>query len=57
MRAFFLGRLRPDRELTEDTPARAKLRRNHLIFGLLHLVFGIVLILMTMGVIRLRAGH
>jgi hypothetical protein len=56
-RAFFLGRLRPERELSDDTPARAKLRRNHLIFGLLHFVFGIVLILMTMGVIRLRSGH
>jgi hypothetical protein len=56
-RAFFLGRRRPDRELAEETPARAKLRRNHLIFGLVHFAFGIVLILMTSGVIRYRIGH
>jgi hypothetical protein len=55
-RAFFLGRRRPERELSEDTPARAKARRNHLIFGTVHFVFGIVLILMTSGVIRYRLG-
>jgi hypothetical protein len=53
-RAIFLGRRRPERELTEDTPARAKLRRNHLIFGTMHFVFGIVLILLTSGVLRAR---
>jgi hypothetical protein len=56
-RALVLGRRRPERELLEDTPARAKLRRNHLIFGTVHFVFGIVLILMTSGVIRWRLGH
>jgi hypothetical protein len=56
-RAIFLGRRRPDRELTEETPARAKARRNHLVFGILHFVFGIVLILMTSGVIRWRLGR
>ena len=54
MRAFFLGLRRPERELTDDTPARAKLRRNHLIFGTVHFVFGIVLILLTSGVLRAR---
>jgi hypothetical protein len=53
-RALVLGRRRPERELSEDTPARAKLRRNHLIFGTLHFVFGIALILMTSGVLRAR---
>jgi hypothetical protein len=57
MRAFMLGLRRPDRELVDDTPARAKARRNHLVFGLAHLVFGVVLILMTSGVIRWRAGR
>jgi hypothetical protein len=57
LRATFLGLRRPDRELTEDTPARAKLRRNHLIFGVLHCVAGIVLILLTSGVIRSRLPH
>jgi hypothetical protein len=55
-RAVFLGRRRPDRELVEETPARAKLRRNHLVWGLVHFVFGIILILMTSGVIRGRLG-
>jgi hypothetical protein len=56
-RALTLGRRRPDRELGEETPARVKLRRNHLFFGLLHFVFGIILILMTSGVIRWRLGR
>ena len=56
-RAIFLGRRRPNRELSEETPARAKLRRNHLLFGIIHFIFGIVLILMTSGVIRWRLGR
>jgi len=56
-RALVLGRRRPDREIFEDTPARAKLRRNHLLFGSLHFVFGIALILLTSGVIRSRLPH
>jgi hypothetical protein len=56
-RALILGRRRPNREIAEDTPARAKLRRNHLIFGIVHFVFGIVLILLTSGVIRSRLGR
>jgi hypothetical protein len=55
-RAFFLGLRRSDRELAEDTPARAKLRRNHLVWGLIHFVAGIVIILLTTGVIRARSG-
>ncbi|HEX4406072.1 MAG TPA: hypothetical protein VH560_14640 [Polyangia bacterium] len=53
-RALVLGRRRPERELSEDTPARAKVRRNHLIFGIVHFVFGIALIVMTSGVLRTR---
>ena len=56
-RAIFLGIRRPNRELTEETPARAKLRRNHLIWGTLHCLAGIVLILLTSGVIRSRLGR
>jgi hypothetical protein len=56
-RAIFLGRRRPNRELSEETPARAKARRNHLLFGIIHFIFGIVLILMTSGVIRWRLGR
>jgi hypothetical protein len=56
-RALVLGRRRPGRDLAEETPERAKLRRNHLLFGTVHFVFGVVLILMTSGVIRSRVGH
>ena len=56
-RVLVLGRRRADRELDEDTPARARARRNHLIFGTLHFIFGIVLILLTSGVIRWRLGR
>jgi hypothetical protein len=56
-RALVLGRRRPNRELAEETPAQAKVRRNHLLFGIIHFIFGIVLILMTSGVIRWRLGR
>ncbi|HVU53063.1 MAG TPA: hypothetical protein VHL80_20410 [Polyangia bacterium] len=56
-RALVLGRRRPDRELAEETPARARARRNHLLFGVIHFIFGILLILMTSGVIRWRLGR
>jgi hypothetical protein len=56
-RALVLGRRRPGREITEETPAKAKLRRNHLIFGVVHFLFGIVLILLTSGVLRTRLGR
>jgi hypothetical protein len=55
-RALVLGRRRESRELVEDTPARAKVRRNHLVFGALHVVMGIFLILLTTGVIPSRPG-
>jgi hypothetical protein len=56
-RAIILGRRRPSSEVVEETPARAKARRNHLIFGIVHCLFGIALILLTSGVIRSRLGH
>jgi hypothetical protein len=56
-RALILGRRRPNRELAEETPAHARARRNHLLFGIIHFIFGIVLILMTSGVIRWRLGR
>jgi hypothetical protein len=56
-RALVLGRRRPDRELVEETPARAKLRRSHLFWGTVHCLAGIVLILLTSGVIRSRLPH
>ena len=56
LRAFMLGRRRPDRELAEDTPAQLKARRYHLRLGIVYVLSGILLILMTSGVLRLR-GH
>ena len=56
-RALVLGLRRPARELAEDTPARVRARRNHLLFGVIHFIFGILLILMTSGVIRWRLGR
>jgi hypothetical protein len=53
-RVLVLGRRRPERELTEDSPARAKVRRNHLVFGVLHMIMGLFLILLTTGVIPSR---
>jgi hypothetical protein len=56
-RVLVLGRRRESHEISEDTPARAKVRRNHLIFGSLHVVMGIFLILLTTGVIPSRLGR
>jgi hypothetical protein len=56
-RALLLGVRRPDRDLVEETPARAKLRRRHLLWGTVHCIAGIILILMTSGVIRWRLGR
>jgi hypothetical protein len=56
LRAIMLGRRRADRELYDDTPARAKLRRNHLVFGILYVLTGLFLIVSTTGVIRWHAG-
>jgi len=53
LRAIFLGRRRAG-ELTEDTAERAKLRKRHLVFGIVYVLAGILLILLTSGVIRSR---
>jgi hypothetical protein len=54
LRAVVLGRRRPDRELSEDTPERARGRRRHLMFGLFWVLTGLFLIASTAGVLRLR---
>ena len=54
LRALMLGRRRPSRELTEDTPAAAKARRYHVKMGIVWMVMGIFLIVTTAGVIRFR---
>ena len=50
-RAIVLGRRRPDRELTEDTPDRAKARRRHRIMGVIFVVMGAFLIASTAGIL------
>ena len=50
-RAIILGRRRPDREMTEDTPDRAKARRRHLIMGVVFIVMGAFLIASTAGIL------
>ena len=56
LRTVILGRRRPSRELTDDTPERAKERRRHLIWGLIWVALGLFLILSTSGVLRSRGG-
>jgi len=50
-RAIVLGRRRADREMTEDTPDRAKARRRHLIMGVVFVVMGAFLIASTAGIL------
>ena len=52
LRALLLGRRRPERELTEDTPERAKARRRHLMFGVLWILVGVFLLVETSGLLR-----
>jgi len=54
LRALTLGRHRPDRELQDDTPARAKARRRHFTFGLVWVAMGLFLIVSTAGLLRFR---
>ena len=46
-RALTLGRRHADRELSEDTPERAKARRRHLVWGILWAVTGVFLVVST----------
>lgn len=54
LRIATLGRHRPDRELTDDTPERAKARRRHVTFGVVWIVMGLFLIISTADVLRFR---
>jgi hypothetical protein len=56
-RAILLGRRRGGGEIVDETPARAKARRSHLVWGIVHSLAGLLLILLTSGVIRSRLGH
>ena len=54
LRVAVLGRRRADRELTEDTPERAKVRRRHKIWGAIWVAMGAFLIASTAGILGLR---
>jgi hypothetical protein len=51
LRAIFLGRRRRDRDIGEETPERAKMRRRHLVWGCVQVVAGAILIASTAGVL------
>jgi hypothetical protein len=52
LRALLLGRRRAERELTEETPERAKARRRHLFFGAIWVLVGVFLIFETSGLLH-----
>jgi hypothetical protein len=54
LRVAVLGRRRGDREITEDTPERAKARRRHAIWGVIWMAMGVFLIVSTAGVLGAR---
>jgi hypothetical protein len=54
LRVAILGRRRGGRELGEDTPERAQVRRRHLIWGSIQVVAGLILIASTAGVLGRR---
>jgi hypothetical protein len=55
LRAAMLGRRRAGREIAEETAAAAKARRYHLRLGIVYVLAGILLILLTSGVLRFRS--
>ena len=56
VRALTLGRRHPDREISDDDPARARARRRHFTFGLVWVAMGLFLIISTVGVLRSKWG-
>jgi hypothetical protein len=54
VRVATLGRRDEAREISDDSPERAKARRRHRTFGLVWIVMGIFLIASTAGVLRMR---
>jgi len=51
LRFAVLGRRRADRELSEDTPERAKARKRHLLMGGIWVGMGVMLILTGAGIL------
>jgi hypothetical protein len=51
LRFAILGRRSADRELSEDTPERAKARKRHLLMGVIWFGMGVMLILTGAGIL------
>jgi hypothetical protein len=56
VRTMTLGRRNPDREISDDDPARTMARRRHFTFGLVWIAMGLFLIASTVGVLRSKWG-
>jgi hypothetical protein len=54
VRAATLGRRVESREISEDTPERARARRRHFTWGLVWIALGIFLIASTAATLRMR---
>jgi len=54
LRTIMLGRRRADRELTEETPERAKARKRHFAMGIVWVLMGAFLIASTAGILGRR---
>jgi hypothetical protein len=54
LRIVVLGRRNPNRELSDDNPARARIRKRHVAFGVVWIVMGLFLVASTAGVLRMR---
>jgi hypothetical protein len=54
LRVAFLGRRRADRDVTDDTPDRAKARKRHQLWGVIWVVMGAFLIASTAGILGIR---
>jgi hypothetical protein len=54
VRSLTLGRRVESREISEDSPERAKARRRHFTWGLIWVALGIFLIVSTAATLRMR---
>jgi hypothetical protein len=57
VRTLTLGRRNPEREISDDDPARTRARRRHFTFGLIWVAMGLFLIVSTVGVLRSKWGN
>jgi hypothetical protein len=55
VRALTLGRRRPGREISDDDPAKVRIRRRHFAFGVVWIGAGLFLIISTAMTLKSRA--